>query len=110
MKARNYDALHVRDLGMATASDDAILARAAQDGRVLISRDADFSALLALGALNWPSFVHLRIPSVNRPEQQADLLIAALEQAVGDLERGAIVTLQDGRLRIRRLPVERKEP
>ena len=40
-----------------------------------------------------------------RPEQQAALLLANLAAIEDDLERGAIVVLEPGRLRIRTLPV-----
>jgi predicted nuclease of predicted toxin-antitoxin system len=61
-----YDTLHVRDVGLASADDDTVLQKAREDGRVLISRDGDFAAILARNGVDRPSFVHLRTPSVNR--------------------------------------------
>lgn len=100
-----YDVVHVRDLGLASADDRTILAAAASDRRTVISRDADFAMLLALGGASMPSFVHLRVVGLNRPETQADLLVHVLELTADDLEAGAIVTVRGDKVRIRRLPV-----
>ena len=100
-----FDAVHVRDLGLATATDAVILARALQDGRTVVSRDGDFAALLALENAAGPSFVHLRTPGVNRPADQLALLRRVLKIAGAELAAGAIVTVRGDRLRIRALPV-----
>ena len=43
-----HDAVHTLDLGLAEAEDDEMLAVADEQGRVLVSGDTDFDALLAL--------------------------------------------------------------
>jgi len=52
-----HDAVHVADVGLLTASDEAILSRAGDEERVVISADSDFGTLLAVGHLSKPSFV-----------------------------------------------------
>lgn len=42
-----HDVIHVRDLQMAGSTDEEVIAKAAALGRVLISADTDFGALLA---------------------------------------------------------------
>lgn len=107
LRERRFDAMHVRELGMAHESDEIILRRAAQEDRVVISRDADFSGLLAQGRLAWPSFVHLRIPGLHAPDRQVELMIDVLDQVHADLETGAVVTIQEGRIRVRALPISK---
>lgn len=106
LRAGGHDSVHVVDIGLLTASDEAILAAAARDDRVIVSADADFAALLALGHLSKPSFVLLRSADHLTSSEQADLLLANLSAVAEDLDGGAIVSFARGRLRVRRLPIE----
>jgi predicted nuclease of predicted toxin-antitoxin system len=105
LSQRGIDTVHVRSLHLERADDSAILAKTADLGRVLVSRDADFAGLLAQSASKWPSFVHLRVPGLNAPAGQADMIVAVLEQHAAELEAGAILIVQHGRVRVRGLPV-----
>ena len=53
--------LHVGEIGMATAEDWEILARAHQEQRIVVTLDADFHTLLALSGAKSPSVIRLRI-------------------------------------------------
>lgn len=103
--AAGFDAVHVGELGLLTASDDEILDRAAADGSVVVTADSDFPRLLALRRARSPSVVHLRAVGELAPDVHAALLIQNLGTVAGDLERGAIVSLSPTRLAIRGLPV-----
>jgi predicted nuclease of predicted toxin-antitoxin system len=105
LRERGFDALHVREFGLASASDLVILAKAVEERRIVVSRDGDFSALLAHSNLAWPSFVHLRTPRLNHPLQQAEVLCRVLVASADDLLNGAIVTIRGERARVRKLPV-----
>ena len=106
LREAGHDAVHVVDLGLLTASDAQILDAAAQDNRIIVSADADFGSLLALGGLVAPSVVLLRSADHVRPADQASMLVANLPQLAGDLEAGAIASFSRGRIRVRRLPVD----
>jgi predicted nuclease of predicted toxin-antitoxin system len=43
-----YDATHVCDHGLLTASDEAIAAFAVDSGMIIVSADSDFATMLAL--------------------------------------------------------------
>lgn len=101
------NSVHVRELGLASASDTAILEAARDQHRIVVSRDGDFAALLALAGANQPSFIHLRIPSVNQPAAQADLILSVLEMAAPELAAGAIVAVRGNKIRIRALPIDK---
>ncbi|MEU4384905.1 DUF5615 family PIN-like protein [Promicromonospora sp. NPDC023805] len=60
LSAAGLEVQHVRDLGLAAATDAVVLDAAATAGQVLVSADSDFGALLAAGNRSGPSFVLLR--------------------------------------------------
>jgi predicted nuclease of predicted toxin-antitoxin system len=74
LNARGFDAVHVRERGMQHARDPQILARAADEDRVLISEDTDFGALLASSEAALPSLVLLRSGEPLTPDDHARLL------------------------------------
>jgi predicted nuclease of predicted toxin-antitoxin system len=98
------DCVHVGEVGMHAAADDAIVERARAEGRTIVTLDADFHILLALSGETAPSVIRLRIEGLTH--QPAAALI---EQTVGDcaeaLRSGAAVTVQPGRTRIRHYPL-----
>lgn len=100
-----HDAVHVRALGMAAASDEAIFDRAAQENRIVVSADTDFGTLLALRKEKMPSVILFRHGSQHRPADQAALLTANLPQLATALEAGSIVVIQPDRIRVRALPL-----
>lgn len=109
LQRAGYDAVHVRELGMASATDSEILARALVDKRIVLSEDTDFGTLLARSNLLGPSFVLFR-RSDKRP---AALLIHFLDKIAeieDHLEKGAVVVFEDKRLRVRPLPIEKEIP
>lgn len=100
------EAVHVADVGLVTAADEAILDYAAANELVIVSADSDFGELMATsrGAAR-PSVVLLRSADRLTPDQQAALLAANLPAVAAGLKEGALVSIARGRLRIRSLPV-----
>lgn len=105
LKAAGHDALHVRDLGMQAATDEAVLERARAEGQVLISADTDFGGLLARSKASEPSVILIRRLVGRRAAQQAAIILANLGQVASDLAAGAMVVIHEDTLRVRRLPV-----
>jgi predicted nuclease of predicted toxin-antitoxin system len=100
------DAVHVGDKGLATATDSKILDVGRQEGMVVVTLDADFHALLALSGVIGPSVIRIRIEGL-RGEDLARLLVSVLRVCSDDLVKGAMVSVTENGVRIRRLPVFR---
>ena len=91
-------------IGMAEAEDQEILAYASQNGWVIITLDADFHALLARTASAEPSVIRIRIEGL-RAEGLTDLRKDVLEICKEDVRKGAMVSVTENVVRIRRLPL-----
>jgi predicted nuclease of predicted toxin-antitoxin system len=109
LRSSGHDAVHVADEGLLTADDMPIMAHASRTGRIILSADADFAMLLAVGRRREPSFILLRSADRLTPEQQAKLILANLDAVAADLRSGAVVTIGRGHLRVRTLPMGRAD-
>ena len=81
--------------------DEAILEAAFRERRVLVTIDKDFGELAVLRGASHCGILRL----VNfRAAQQATVCLQVLAAHAADLQSGAIITAEPGRLRIRRQP------
>lgn len=104
LRNKGIDVIHVGEIGMAAAKDAEILERASNENRAVVTLDSDFHALLALSSAVQPSVIRIRIEGL-KAEACSALIQTILSQCEPDLEQGSVVTVQDGRIRIRRLPL-----
>ena len=104
-----FDAVHVRDVDLLTASDAAILEYAHANDLVVVTVDSDFAAMLAVEGAERPSVVQLRDVAELGPTAHLALLVANLGAVADDIEVGAIVSLSPTRLAVRRLPIQRAQ-
>jgi predicted nuclease of predicted toxin-antitoxin system len=104
LRAAGIDTVHTGEIGLATTDDESIIQVARQEERIVVTLDADFHALLALSGADKPSVVRIRIEGL-RAEPLATLLQALLEERGSELDKGALMTVQPKRIRIRFLPI-----
>lgn len=97
--------MHVYDLDMHSATDEAISLVAADESRAVISSDSDFAQILALTGRTAPSLVLLRSADPMTPDAQVSLLLANLPTVSDDLAAGAVVSPGGNHLRVRPLPL-----
>ncbi|HEV3372324.1 MAG TPA: DUF5615 family PIN-like protein [Xanthobacteraceae bacterium] len=60
LTGQGHDAVDAVDLGLHRATDAAIMARAKQDGRTIITADLDYPRLLATAQVSEPSLILFR--------------------------------------------------
>jgi predicted nuclease of predicted toxin-antitoxin system len=70
------------------------------------THDLDFGAILAVTRAAAPSVIQVRAQDVT-PEHLTDLVVRALRQHEAILQQGALITIDEARLRSRILPLVR---
>ncbi|MGC3990095.1 MAG: DUF5615 family PIN-like protein [Chthoniobacteraceae bacterium] len=99
-----FEAIHVGEIGLSKAADEEILARAYNEDRVVVTLDADFHTLLAFSHAPKPSVVRIRIEGL-RSERFCSLLEKVVDECRDDLKAGALLSVQEHQIRIRKLPL-----
>lgn len=85
--------------------DSEVMRIAQAQGRVVISADTDFGALIAQARAVKPSVVLVREFAALRPAELAALLLSHLELVQADLAAGAIIVFTRRGIRVRMLPI-----
>ena len=106
LRERGWDAQHVSERGMSRAEDSAIIALARLEKRMVVTLDADFHALLAVSGATGPSVLRIRMEG-QKADQVVELVERVLALASDELNQGAMITLVDGKVRIKLLPVSK---
>ncbi len=104
LRSLGYDAVHLHEEGLERLEDQAILAKAREENRVLLTHDLDFSELVAAGGARLPSVIVFRLRNM-RPDNVNRYLLHIIEHDREALMKGAIVSVTEGRVRVRALPL-----
>ena len=89
---------------MQAAKDEAILARAREEDRIVVSADTDFGALLAAQEAERPSFILFREANLLQAPDYFRVLVSALPVLESELLAGCVAVFRRGWLRVRKLP------
>lgn len=100
-----HEASHLQEAGLDTMPDHQILQKARAEGCVLLTSDLDFGDLLAASGAALPTVVVFRLRSLV-PENVNRHVAMLLARHSSELERGAIVSVAEDHIRVRRLPIE----
>ena len=104
--SHNIEAVHWSSIGKANASDAEIIAYAKAKNFTIFTHDLDFSSILAISQNDKPSVVQIRNGDIN-PVVSAQLVINALLTAADEIEKGALVTIDLNKTRLRILPLRK---
>ena len=109
LRSLDYDVVHLFEEGLGELPDRDVLMKARVEGRVLLTHDLDFGDLLAASGANLPSVILFRLSDMRPANIEIHLSRVLLEYAV-DLEGGAIISIDDRRIRVRALPIAALPP
>ena len=101
-----HDVLSARER-FPNASDEALLALAREENRVLVTEDKDFGELVFLRGLPHPGIVRLVEMT---PRERAEAMRTLIERHADKMRDGAIIVVTETRVRIRSTgPAERND-
>ena len=103
LRSAGHDVVHGREIGLESASDDVVFARAAADSRTVVTLDLGFADIVRFAGAARNGLVLLRLRSL-RPSHMRQRLMKALVETEAALASGAVVVVEDSRIRIRSFP------
>lgn len=104
LQEHGWEAVHWSTVGDPRATDGEIMDWATAHEYVIFTHDLDFGTMLALAHRTGPSVIQVRAENV-LPDHLEGPVIAALSQHEADLSAGALVVVDEGRNRVRVLPL-----
>ncbi len=102
LRRHGHDALHLRDQGLQKLEDEVIIQKARAEGSVILTHDLDFGRIMALSGQHIPSVITFRLSNMRPP---SEVLLRFSEY----LDAGALISVTDRGIRVRRLPVHNHE-
>lgn len=105
LHALGHDAVHLGDQGLERLPDRDVVAKAREEGRVLLVHDLGFGELIAASGAALPSVITFRLRNMH-PDRVNGALENILPQHGEALERGAMLSVTEGQVRVRSLPLE----
>jgi predicted nuclease of predicted toxin-antitoxin system len=104
LRQRGHEAVHAGEIGLDRETDQAILQRAREEGRTVLTFDLDFGDLLAAGGQALPSVIVFRLQD-ETPASVTPRLMRVISERQAELSVGAIIVVEESRYRLRRLPI-----
>lgn len=104
LRDHRIDAVHLTEIAEASTADSVILEGARADGRIVVTLDADFHALLAVEGSTTPSVIRIRREGLSA-EDVRDLLLHLLHDHETALLSGVALSVRAHLVGMRRLPL-----
>ncbi len=100
-----HDAVHLSDQGLGQLPDPSIVTKARQEGRILLVHDLGFGELVAASGAALPSVITFRLRNMH-PDRVNGILQSLLAQHREVLEQGVMISVSEGQVRVRLLPLK----
>ncbi len=104
LRSQGHDVEHLLDSRQFDLADETIFAAAAAANRIIITFDLDFGAIAAAAVANAGSILLFRLSNPRNPSvlKRLETVLSAVTEP---LQRGAIVVVEDARVRVRDYPI-----
>ena len=103
-KKKDTDAVHWSEIGAPNAEDTEIIEYAVKNNYVIMTCDLDFNIILSITHGLKPSIIQVRVQRI-RAEQDGEWIVPKILQNANELEKGAILSIDLKKSRIRLLPL-----
>ena len=104
LHALGLDAVHLSEQGLERLPDLVIVEKARQEGRIVLVHDLGFGELVAASGTTLPSVITFRLRNMH-PNRVNGTLQSILSEHGEALEQGAMMSVTEGQVRMRRLPL-----
>lgn len=105
--AENIESVHWSTVGDPQAEDGEIMDYARANDYIVFTHDLDFGTLLVLTQAESPSVIQVRVQNI-LPSHLANTVVAVLRTNEETLGQGALIVIDEGRARVRILPLQRR--
>jgi predicted nuclease of predicted toxin-antitoxin system len=104
LRGQGHDAVHLSEQKLQRLTDAEISRKAIAEGRCILTFDLDFGEIAALSGETKGSVIVFRLgnPSFTNV---VDRLSAVLAESADAIEKGAVISVEDARHRVRYLPI-----
>lgn len=104
LREQGYDTKHLRDEGLQKLSDDKIIIKAKDEGRIILACDLDFGDLMAASKDIFPSIIIFRLHNLTSRSinHQIEKILPDIST---ELIKGSVIIVEENRYRIRKLPI-----
>ena len=103
LRTQGHDAIHLGEVELQALGDQAVVAKAIAEKRVVVTIDLDFADIAAAAGAAPVAVILLRLRSA-QTARVVDRLRGILAAVGPALEQGAVVVVEEQRVRVRRLP------
>jgi predicted nuclease of predicted toxin-antitoxin system len=104
LRSQGHDAVHLHEENLDRLPDADILAKALAEGRVVLTNDLGFGELVAASGARLPSVITFRLRNMH-PGRVNMHLQMVIEHHGKALLGGAAAAVNEGRVRVRSLPL-----
>lgn len=108
LRENGHDATHLREQDLHRLPNGDIFTKAANEQRIILTWDLDFTEIVALSNTRIVSAIVFRLLNT-RSANVIRRLTRVLAESTQDLEDGAIISVEESRHRVRLLPIGREK-